>query len=217
MPNSSPFRRLKATVSANRYEGIALLLCVLLGLAMIVNTQLGGESMWFWYATYFKDGARLYSGLHIALQPYFVLETATWMRLFGNMSLVYEVPSVLHLLALCAGLYLVVRESDWPGWQKGTMLAGAFVLFVGGKSYRFDDYHVIAEGFILYAFLILLLLARSRPARSQYLLVAALGVLSGLTLTCRLTDGAALLAASAISLPFLLRSRRRLSFCRSLR
>jgi len=38
-------------------------------------------------------------------------------------------------------------------------------------------------------------------------------VLSGLTLTCRLTDGAALLAASAISLPFLLRSRRRLSFC----
>jgi hypothetical protein len=213
MLNPIPSRRLRATVSANGYEGIALLLCVLLGLAMILNTQLGGESMWFWYATYFKDGAKLYSGLHIALQPYFVLETATWMRLFGNKSLVYEIPSVLHLLALCAGLYLVLRESDWRGWQKGILLAGAFILFVGGNSYRFDDYHVIAEGFILYAFVLLLWLARPRSSHSQYLLVAALGALSGLTITCRLTDGAALLAASAICLPFLLRGRRATSLC----
>lgn len=133
------------------------------------------------------------------------------MRLFGNRSFVYEIPSVLHLLILCGGLYLVLRESDWPDWQKAMVLPGAYVLFVGGHSYRFDDYHVVAECLILYAFVVLLRLARASSTQRQLALVCVLGALCGLTITTRLTDGAALLAASAICLPFLLPGRRALS------
>lgn len=78
MPDSTAPRSFREAIFANKYECLALLLCLLLGLAMIVNTQLGGEGMWFWYATLFNQGAKLYSGLHTALQPFLC-----WKRQHG--------------------------------------------------------------------------------------------------------------------------------------
>ena len=190
------------------YQGLAILLCLLLGVAMILNNQMGGEAMWFWYATTFHHGVRMYSDLHIALQPLFILMTDAWMSLFGQRLAVTQLPSLLEICAMCAGLLLVLRESVWPDWQKGIVLLGAFGLTVSGHSYRFDDYHVVAENLILYSLLILLVLARTNLARRQFLLVAVLGLLCGLTITTRLTDGAALLVSAGICLPFLLRERR---------
>lgn len=189
------------------YQLLGASLCVLLGLAMIVNTQLGGEAMWFWYATVFHGGARLYADLHTPLQPLFVLLTDGWMRLFGVKAMVTEIPSLLQVIVMCVGLYLALRESDWPDWQKGIVLAGAFVLTVVGSSYRFDDYHVLAENLILYSFVLLLWIARAETARRLGSLAAGLGVLAGCTITSRLTDGAALLVAVTACL--LLLSRRR--------
>jgi hypothetical protein len=184
------------------------LFCVLLGLAMIVNTQLAGEATWFWYATLFHHGAKLYADLHLALQPSLILEMDVWMKLFGTECLVTEIPSVLHLLVLCLGLFLLLRESDWPDWQKAIVLASAFVLWVVGKSYRFDDYHVTAESFILYTVVLLLWLAKGDSARRQFVLAAAMGVLSGLTITSRINDGAALLVATVVCLLVLARKRK---------
>src|SRR5580700_3379865 len=133
-------------------EGVAILLCVALGVAMILNTQMGGEAMWFWYATLFHQGTKLYSGMHIPLQPLFLLLTNAWMQLFGKTCIAFESQSVLEVFALCCGLYLVLRESDWPHWQKAILLAGCFVTTVFGRSYRFDDYHVITENLILCSF-----------------------------------------------------------------
>lgn len=174
---------------------------------MILNNQLGGEAMWFWYATVFRKGARLYSGLHIALQPLFVLETASWMALFGKTIIAYEIPSLVHAAVLAVGFFLILRESDWPDWQKAVLLLGSFVFTVLGHSYRFDDYHVIAEFFIVYALWLLLRLGRPVGPTHPTRLVFALAVLSGLTFVTRVTDGAALLVAVAISLCFLLNTR----------
>ena len=181
---------------------------------MILNNQMGGEAMWFWYGTVFGHGAKLYSVLHTPLQPLFVLETSTWLRLFGSKLAVYEIPSVLHAFLLSLGIALILRESVWPAWQKAILLLGTFVLIVAGHSYRFDDYHVLAEAQITYAMLLLLLLGRPggiRTARKELWLVAAVGVVSGLTFVTRITDGAALIIASAIALPFLVQRRKFLS------
>jgi hypothetical protein len=190
------------------YQSLAILFCALLGLAMIVNTQLAGEATWFWYATLFHHGARLYADLHLALQPLLILEMDVWMKLFGTKCLVTEIPSVLHLLVLCLGLFLLLRESDWPDWQKAIVLASVFVLWVVGKSYRFDDYHVTAESFILYSLVMLLWLARADAARRQFVLAAAMGVLCGLTITSRINDGAALLVTTVVCLLVLARKRK---------
>jgi hypothetical protein len=190
------------------FQSLAILFCVFLGLAMIVNTQLSGEATWFLYATLFHHGAKLYADLHLALQPLLILEMDVWMNLFGTKCLVTEIPSVLHLFVLCLGIFLLLRESDWPDWQKAIVLASAFVLWVAGKSYRFDDYHVTTESFILYSLVMLLLLAKTDSARRQFALAAAMGILCGFTITSRINDGAALLAATAVCLLVLARKRK---------
>src|ERR1700678_2748827 len=127
------------------YQILAILFCVLFGVAMIVNTQLGGEGEWFWYARLFHSGAKLYADLHLALQPLYVLETNAWIQLFGIKCLVTEIPSVIYLLALCFGILLILRESNWPDWQKAIVLASAFLICVKCTAYRFDDFHEIGR------------------------------------------------------------------------
>ena len=188
----------------------AVLLCLLLGLLMIVNNQLGGEAMWFWYATVFHHGVHLYSTLHLPLQPLYLLMTDAWMILFGRNLIVTEIPSLLEIGALCLGVALVARESPWPRPARAIMLLGGFCLTVSGHSYRFDDYHVVSENFILYSLLALLVLARTASITRQRLLILALGILSGLTITTRLNDGLALTVAAALCIPFLIRKSRAL-------
>jgi hypothetical protein len=190
------------------YQSLAILFCVLFGLAMIVNTQMGGEADWFWYTTLFHHGAKLYADLHLPLQPLFVLEMDVWIKLFGSKLLVTEIPSLIHVLILCLGLFLLLRESDWPDWQKAIVLASSFVLWVVGSTYRFDDYHVTTECFILYSLILLLYLPRTNIARQQLVLAAGLGILCGFTIMTRLNDGAALMAATCLSLLVLARTRR---------
>jgi hypothetical protein len=196
--------------SRKLYQWLAVAVCLLLALAMIVNTQLGGEGMWFWYATIFHNGTKMYSGMHSALQPLFMMETDAWMTLFGHKIIVTQIPSVLRAMIVCGGLLLVLRESDWPDWQKACILLGAFAFTVAGSSYRFDDYHVEAEAYILYSFLLLLVISRTLALRRQLGLVALLGLIAGMTITTRLTDGAALLTSAALSLLFLPGSRKAL-------
>ena len=190
------------------YQCLALSFCILFGLAMIANAQLSGEATWYWYAILFHRGAKLYADLHMVLQPLYVLEMNVWMNLFGHKLLVTEIPSVLHLVVLCLGMLLLLRESDWPDWQKAIVLAGAFIFWTSAISYRFDDFHVTTESFALYSVILLLLVAKSDRTQPQLLLAAALGVLSGFAITSRVNDGAALLGATLLCLPVLARTRK---------
>lgn len=201
-------RYLRDVFHGRAYQSLAILFCVLYGLALIANNQLAGEATWFWYAKLFHSGSKLYADLHLALQPLFVLEMDGWMQLFGIKCLVTEIPSVIHLLFFCLGLFLLLRESDWGDWQKAIVIVGSFVFWTAGPSYRFDDYHVTTESFILYSLLLVLLIAKTDAAPRQLKLALALGVLGGLTTTSRLNDGAALFGATSISLLVLARKRR---------
>jgi hypothetical protein len=201
-------RRIGDAFHGRVYQSLAILFCVLFGIAMIANTQLGGEAEWFWYARLLHSGARLYADLHLPLQPLFVLETDAWMQLFGVKCLVTEIPSVIHVLVFCLGIFLILRESGWPDWQKAIVLASAFLICIECTAYRFDDYHVVADTFILYSLVLLLMLAKTDAARRQLGLAAGLGILSGLTITTRLNDGAALLVASGVCLLFLAQKRK---------
>ena len=201
-------RYLRNAFDGRVYQSVAILFCVLFGIAMIANTQLGGEAEWFWYANFLHSGARLYADLHLPLQPLFVLETNAWIQLFGIKCLVTEIPSVIHVLAFCLGIFLILRESDWPDWQKSIVLASAFLICIECTAYRFDDFHILSEIFTFYSLVLLLMVARADTARLQFGLAAGLGILSGLTITTRLNDGTALLVATGICLLILARKRK---------
>jgi hypothetical protein len=190
------------------YQSLAILFCVLFGIAMIANTQMGGEAEWFWYANLLHNGSKLYADLHLPLQPLFVLETDAWIQMFGIKCVVTEIPSVIHVLVFCLGIFLILRESDWPDWQKAIVLASAFFISLECTAYRFDDYHITADTFVFYSLVLLLMQAKADAARQQFGLAAGLGILSGLTITTRLNDGAALLVVTGVCLLFLVRKRK---------
>lgn len=180
------------------WQASAGALCVLLGLAMVANNQMAGEAMWYWYAVLFHQGVRLYADLHIAVQPLYILELNLWIRCFGHTTLATESISILHILMLCAGIFLLLRHARWPDWQKAVVFAGIFVFWVSGDSYRFDDYHVTTESFMLYSVAALLAMRRLRSPRGALYVSILLGILDALITTTRLNDGVALFFAIAI-------------------
>jgi hypothetical protein len=208
MRGNKNLRIIRGAFSGRVYQSLAILFCVLFGVAMIANTQMSGEAWWFWYASFLHGGSKLYADLHLALQPLFVLETAAWIKLFGTKCLVTEIPSVIHVIVFCLGIFLILQESDWPDWQKAIVLASAFLICVNCVAYRFDDYHILADILIYYSLALLLLLARTDAAKRRFGLAAGLGFLSGLAVTTRLNDGAALLVATGVCLLVLERKRR---------
>jgi hypothetical protein len=193
------------------YQNLMFIFCVLFGLALIANTQSAGDGGWFWYATLLHSGKRLYSNMHLALQPLFVLETAWFMELLGKGWLVSKVPAILHVVAYCVALLILVRRSEFSDGQKAVVLGCGFFVPICFEAYRFDDYHVLADCFLLYSLVALLLLQKVANTRTGLLLASILGILSGLALTNRLTDGAALFVGIGIAIVCLAPSRRLLS------
>jgi hypothetical protein len=208
MPESKTIRKSGNALRGRLYQSLALVFCVLFGMAMIANTQLGGEALWFWYATFLRNGTRLFTDLHLALPPLFALENAGWMQMFGTRTLVTEIPSVIHAFVLSLAIFLILQESDWPDWQKAIVLAGNFLLCVYIGAYRFDDFHVLADIFILFSLLTLLWIARAETVAQAFRLAGALGILSGLAITTRLNDGVALVVAVMLCLFFLARKQK---------
>ena len=108
------------------FQNLMFVFCVLFGLALIANTQPAGDGAFFWDASFLHNGQRLYADMHLALQPLFILETSAWMALFGKEWLVSKVPAVLHLIAYCLALLLLVRQSGLSDAQKALILGCAF-------------------------------------------------------------------------------------------
>lgn len=211
-PEVIPFDQSRRVQSARDgktlFQNVALIFCLLFGLAMIAFTQTAADGVWFWYATLFRNGHRLYGDLHLALQPLYVLETAPLLTILGNGWLVGKLPAIVHLVVYCVGLLLVARSSRLSDRQKALVFACAFFIGTNFMAYRFDDFHVIADTFQVYSLVLLLLLERtSGPSRRLYLVVA-LGIVCGLSLMTRLNDGAALFVAVAIAILCLVPSRR---------
>lgn len=185
---------------SNLWQNLAFIFCVLFGLALIANTEPADDGVWYWYSYFLDSGKRLYADMHLALQPLYVLETSAFMAVLGKGWLVSKIPAVLHLIAYCLALLLLVRQSKMSDARKGIMLACAFFISIANEAYVFNDYHVVADSFVLYSLLILLSLRKSDSVRRTLILVGILGVLSGLTLTTRLNDGGALFAGVFVAI-----------------
>jgi hypothetical protein len=205
----NPARRIQSVFGRETIlQNLMFVFCILFGLAMIANTQSAGDGGWFWYASFLRSGKHLYSDMHLALQPLFVLETASIMTLLGKGWFASKVPAVLHLVAYCLGLLLLVRRSNLSDGKRGIVLGCTFFLSISFEAYRFDDYHVLADCFQLYSLVGLLVLQKAATARTGHILAFILGVLSGLALTTRLNDGAALFVGVAVAIVCLAQAKR---------
>ena len=195
----------------NLFQTIAFIVCVLFGLGLIANTEASNDGSWFWYSVFFNSGKRLYADMHLALQPLYVLETSAFMAVLGKGWLVSRIPAVLHLFAYCLALLLLVRKSSLSDAGKAVLLAFSFFVSITFGAYVFGDYHVLTDCFVLYSLVTLLSLRTSSSVGRTLGLAAILGALSGLALTTRVNDGAALFAGVVLAIVCLAPSKKLLS------
>lgn len=188
--------------------GLTTAACIAFGIALIANTQLACDGGWFWYAVLHRAGTRLYGDLHLVLQPLAVLETEWWMSLVGKGWIVSKVPALIHLLAFTAAITLITAKSRLVGFPRALVIACVFFVGIDFEAYRFDDFHVISDALSLFSILLLLNLNEEQSSKSTLKLSAALGLLSGLAITTRLTDGLALCLSAALAIAYLARTRR---------
>lgn len=203
--------RIQAACGREKFLILTSMFCVLFGLASIANTQLAADGVWFWYATFWLAGKHIYADMHLALQPLYVLETASCLALLGKGWLVGKVPAALHLVAICSGMFLVLRDSTLRDYQKAIVLTCAFFVSINIPAYRFDDYRALSDALEVYSLVFLLMLARTSQAWRSIALSTALGILCGLATMNRLNDGGALAATVAIAIVCMAPSRRFLS------
>ena len=196
-----PQRRLKWDIGA-------ALFCFLFGIALIANIHPNGDGLWFFYSEAVLHRQRLYSDLHLNLQPFFVLLTSLFIRLLGPAWLAFKVMPCLQVLVYCTGLLLIVRRMPLSDWSRGLLLVAVFGLTITTPFYRFDDYHITTQIFQIYALLLFLRMLRGVSPSAGICISASLGLLCGLSTSNRLNDGAALFAACLLALPFLLPARR---------
>ncbi len=163
--------------------------CVLFGLAVVLNVQVAGDGMWFWYAKFLLAGRHLYGDLHLALQPLYVIVTAVNMRLFGEGWLVSKLPAAVLLAAYVLLLRQIAARLPLRDGPRAVLLLAAFAFPLLFEADRFDDYHVMADCFQVGAILVLLALPRAVTARAVLVRSAVLGGLSGLAMMSRLNDG----------------------------
>ena len=159
---SSPISLLRyAFAPERRYQVLACVSCFAFGLAMILNATVAGEGTWFWYASLFRHGERLYSHLHLAQQPLFILDTAGFIALSGKGWLASKIQPVVHLAVYVSGFLALARYLSIPDRQKAILIAAAFFASINSVACRFDDYHVITESLTVYSVVLLLELYRS--------------------------------------------------------
>ena len=187
---------------------LSIVFCFVFGILLILNIHPIGEGMWFWYAMFIRHGQKLYSGMHLPLQPFFVLLTAWTQDLFGISWLGSKILALIQLLVFCYTLFSTVRFIPWLDAQKAVLLAAAFLLSLSALYARFDDYHITVQCFELLCILLLLHSGKTEKSFFPGATGCGLGLLCGLALATRLNDGAALLAATAMTLPYFIRRHR---------
>lgn len=199
-PEKSRSNRLPARLFA--------LLCIVFGLMHIVNLHPIGDGLWFWYARLLREGHRLYHDLYFNQQPFFVLVTLATQSIFGLSWLAGKIPAVLELLLYVAGLYWLSLYAPVRAWTRGLLISAAFLLTMAMSYARFDDYHYPSYIAVVFSALLLLRYYRRETVGGEWWTAALLAVLGAISLGNRLNDGAALVAAQFLILPFFLRRRR---------
>ncbi len=210
-PSQTPHTPAANPQNSGPWTAAAFLLCLLFALLVIALTDPVGDGSWFWYSVMYRDGQRLYAGLHLALQPMLPLEFALFQRLFGTRWLPSRLLGLFNALLYSTGLALVLRFLPWKQWQRALLLLTTFVVTSDFITFRYDDYHVLSACFAVYSIFALLKLYDAPTPRRQTLWLAVLGLLSGACLTNRLNDGAALCGSVLFIVLLTQRPRRLLS------
>jgi hypothetical protein len=186
-----------ANTQGEVHVGIAAAICFVFGLWCLAFVQAAGDGSWYFYARATLDGARLYSDLHLVLQPVFVLVNALGISLFGDSFIGQKLIFVAVLAGYIYFAAALVARAPASSLMKALLLLTFFFTSVRFEAYRFDDYHAFKDLLVL-ALVKFSLDYLESDSRGTWVKSSVVGVCLGLVLLTRINDGAAMLVAVSL-------------------
>ena len=138
----------------------------------------------------------MYSQLGMTAQPIFPLTNILGISIFGNSLIGQKFIFVILLAAYINSLYLLVSLISANGFYKFILFNAIFFSGIHFEAYRFDDYHVLANSFVMYS----IFCCYRYLQTNKLFYVICFGVLSTLTVLTRVNQGLAVI----LSLGFVL-------------
>ena len=178
--------------------GIVAATCFALGVWSLAYIQSAGDGMWYFYAKALLRGDRLYSDLHVVLQPAFVMLNALGIVLFGDTFLGQKAIFVVVLAAYIILSVALITRIRASGSVHAFVFAAFFFASTHFCAYRFDDYRAL-EDVLTLAVVIFALRYMDGEGRQPWTNSVLIGSCLGFALLTRINDGVFLFAAVSVA------------------
>ena len=174
----------------------AVTICCAFGLACLVVVLGPGDGTWALYAREMRSGYRIYSDLGLNQQPLFPLLSlaASWISPGGILGdrLLFIGVVLLEVLLISEIAKLVGASSI----VRPVLIVATFFTAIHFEAFRFDDYHALAECFVLASLFVSLRYADGKIGDDHFAIVQ--GSLAAAAFLVRVNEGLAIAAATAV-------------------
>jgi hypothetical protein len=164
-------------------------LAFIFGLCLIFSVMGAGDGGWILYAQEIISGKKMYSELKMTAQPIFPLINTLTISIFGSSLVGQKFIFVIILVTYIHSLYLVVSLINANQLYKLIIFIGTFFVSIHFEAYRFDDYHVLANSFVMYS----IFYSCRYLSTNKIIQLVPFGLLSTLTFLTRVNQGLAVI------------------------
>ena len=174
----------------------AVAICCAFGIACLVVVLGPGDGTWALYAKEMGSGHRIYSDLGLNQQPLFPLVSlvASWISPGGIIG-----DRLLFIVVVVAEVWLISEISKivTASWiVRPLLIVATFFTAIHFEAFRFDDYHALAECFVLGSLLVSLRYVAAKIGDDEFALIQ--GALAAGGFLVRVNEGLAIAAAVAL-------------------
>lgn len=183
------------------------LICFLFGVAVVLNVTSPGDSVWFWLTKEYLSGKALYSDIGYVQQPLYIELNAIFQSTFGESWLGIRAIAIFNAAFFAGSIWFTLKQLKLQG--EIVWIAYLFTFFVGihFEAFRFDDYHVVTWSLALLTMGLSIQYIEKGFSSTSWKYSLALGAISGIAITLRITEGGVILLSSIAIVCFGLRLR----------
>ena len=143
------------------------------------------DGVWPSYGQIFLNKVNIYSDLELVVQPLMILIQAFIIKVYPNSLIFEKIIFFLISIGYVHSLKLLVELTKKSYFEKLIIYLSLFFTGILFEAWRFDDYHSIANSFLLYS----IYFSYKYLKTNNIKYISILGILSSLTLLTRLNQG----------------------------
>jgi len=172
------------------------LICFLFGVTLILNVTSPGDSVWFWLTKEYLSGKALYSDIGYVQQPLYIELNAIFQSTFGESWLGIRAIAIFNAAFFSGSIWFVLKQLRLKGEIIWILYLFTFFVGIQFEAFRFDDYHVVTWSLALITMGLGIQFLEKDLGSSAWKYALALGLISGIGIMLRVTEGGVIFLSS---------------------